>query len=160
MGYNSNCTDQNCSQGCCNVYGNCPQTSYSSSSLSKCKYYYSQSQPLDSGSTAGVIAGPIIGFIIIFIIIVCCIKKCREKKALEAMNNQNIATQNYNKANKNQINNNQINMTTQQLATELLASQRRIAQLLEENIMLLENGDRNVANDYIESIGYHRNAER
>lgn len=49
---------------------------------------------------------------------------------------------------------------TQQLAAELLASQRRIAQLLEENIMLLENGDRSIAHDYIDYIGYHRNAER
>ena len=77
MGYNSKCNDQNCSQGCCNTYGDCPQTQYSSSSLSKCKYYYTDSKPLDGGSIAGVVVGPIIGLIIIIVLIVCCCKRCR-----------------------------------------------------------------------------------
>lgn len=107
MGYNSKCNYQNCTQGCCNTYGNCPSgSSYSSSLSSKCKYYYTSStssQPLVGGAIAGVVVGPIVGLVVLIIIIVCCVKRCRMNAA------QKAAHQNGH--------NKQMNITTQQMTT-------------------------------------------
>lgn len=46
-----------------------------------------------------------------------------------------------------------------QLENELLEAYREIARLLEENINLLSNGDRKIADAYIDRIG-HRNAHQ
>ena len=79
-GYNANCTVQDCTQGCCNKYGTCPSTSsYSSSSYTTCKYYYSTNTSGVDAQILGVTIGPIIGFVVLIIIIVCCIKKCTQK---------------------------------------------------------------------------------
>lgn len=46
-----------------------------------------------------------------------------------------------------------------QLESELMEAYREIARLLEENISLLSNGDRMIADAYIDRIG-HRNARQ
>jgi hypothetical protein len=110
MGYNRKCTDQNCTQGCCNTYGNCPTSSgYSSSLSSRCKYYYTDQQPLDAGATAGVAVGALVGFALFIIILVCCIIKCCQRKAAQQAA-ANIANKHNNK--------NSWNATNHQLTTE------------------------------------------
>lgn len=102
MGYNSKCNYQNCTQGCCNTYGNCPTSSAYGSSLStRCKYYYTNTQQLEGGAIVGVVAGPILGLIIIIIIVVCSVKRCK-RKALKKAAMQNAQ-------------NKPINLTTQQM---------------------------------------------
>mgnify|MGYP001270335818 CR=1 FL=1 len=87
MGYNSRCTFQTCTQGCCNYYGTCPNPSSSSTFYRNCYYYYNSNTTtkssggtvnLDGGGIAGVVVGVVGGVIILVLVIVCSIMKCRK----------------------------------------------------------------------------------
>lgn len=75
------CYSTNCSRGCCNWYGYCPElySTYSYDSYyTKCWNYYSSST---GGTIGGAIGGAIAGVIILIIIICVCYRR-RQQAAL------------------------------------------------------------------------------
>lgn len=68
MGYNSHCNYQDCSGGCCNLYGDCPEW-YSNGvqQYTNCYYYYGNNPT----SVIGAVVGSILG--VVLIVIVVCI---------------------------------------------------------------------------------------
>lgn len=78
MGYNPNCTFQNCFFNCCNFAGNCPAAS------SGCVYYYYNTSSHNSGGTiAGAVVGAILGVIIIVVIAVYCYRKHQTQSQIQ-----------------------------------------------------------------------------
>lgn len=76
MGYNSNCTSQDCSGGCCNFYGSCPEWFYNGNTLyTNCYYYYSINP---SALTASIVASVIGIFIIVLAVCICYWHKTKQ----------------------------------------------------------------------------------
>lgn len=81
MGYNTNCQYQNCSYGCCNYKGDCPEWySNGNTQYTNCYYYYG----VDPTTLLATGIGTAIGVVII-IIIACAFYRNHRKRQLELL---------------------------------------------------------------------------